>query len=68
MQSWINRRTVQTDKRAVVFAIASGLGVSVVGYYSPFMIAGSMIMAVGAGLFILFKVVTPMSMWYVIAD
>lgn len=59
---------LQTDTKAVIFAIASGVGVSVVGYYSPFMIAGSMIMAVGAGLFLLFKVDTPTSMWYVYAD
>ncbi|KAE8407334.1 putative efflux pump antibiotic resistance protein [Aspergillus pseudonomiae] len=48
----------------VIFAIASGLGVSVVGYYSPFMVAGSIIMAVGAGLFLLFKIDTPTSMWF----
>ncbi|OQE40846.1 hypothetical protein PENCOP_c005G03415 [Penicillium coprophilum] len=48
----------------VVFAIASGLGVSVLGYYTPFMITGSIIMAVGAGLFLKFKVETPMSMWF----
>ncbi|OGM45261.1 hypothetical protein ABOM_006457 [Aspergillus bombycis] len=48
----------------VIFAIASGLGVSAVGYYSPFMITGSMIMAVGAGLFLLFKIETPTSMWF----
>ncbi|KAE8360400.1 MFS transporter [Aspergillus caelatus] len=48
----------------VIFAIVSGLGVSLVGYYSPFMIAGSIIMAVGAGLFLTFKVETPTSMWF----
>ncbi|BCS17174.1 MDR family MFS transporter [Aspergillus puulaauensis] len=47
----------------VVFAIAGGLGVTAVGYYTPFMIAGSTIMAVGAGLLLLFKVDTPLSRW-----
>ena len=51
----------------MVFAIASGLSVTVVGYYTPFMIAGSMVMAIGAGLFLLFKVDIPLSMWYVAA-
>ena len=59
---------MQADTKTVIFAIASGLGVSVVGYYSPFMVAGSIIMAVGAGLFLLFKIDTPTSMWYVTAD
>lgn len=49
----------------MVFAIAGGLSVTVVGYYTPFMIAGSMIMAIGAGLLLLFKVHTPLAMWYV---
>jgi hypothetical protein len=49
---------------SVVFAIAGGLSVTLVGYYTPFMIAGSMVMAVGAGLLLLFKVDTPQSMWY----
>jgi hypothetical protein len=52
----------------VVFAIAGGLSVTVVGYYTPFMIAGSMIMAIGAGLFLLFRVDIPLSMWYVTAS
>ncbi|KAI9040793.1 MDR family MFS transporter [Aspergillus affinis] len=47
----------------VVFAIASGLSVTVVGYYTPFMIAGSMVMAIGAGLLLLFGVDIPLSMW-----
>lgn len=50
---------------AVVFAIAGGLGVTAVGYYTPFMIAGSTIMAVGAGLLLLFRVDIPLSMWCV---
>lgn len=53
---------------AVVFAIAGGLGVTAVGYYTPFMIAGSTIMAVGAGLLLLFRVDTPLSKWCVTLD
>lgn len=49
----------------VIFAIASGLGVTAVGYYTPFMIVGSITMAIGAGLLLLFTVETPLSMWYV---
>jgi hypothetical protein len=52
----------------VVFAIAGGLGVTAVGYYAPFMITGSIIMAIGAGLFLLFRTDTPLSMWYVTAQ
>ncbi|OAQ75031.1 MFS transporter [Purpureocillium lilacinum] len=37
----------------VVFAIAGGLGVTAVGYYTPFMIAGAMVLTVGAGLLML---------------
>ncbi|KAL3952424.1 hypothetical protein ACCO45_012367 [Purpureocillium lilacinum] len=47
----------------VVFAIAGGLGVTAVGYYTPFMIAGAMVLTVGAGLLMLFKVDIPISMW-----
>lgn len=52
----------------VVFAIAGGVGVTLVGYYTPFMIVGSTVMAVGAGLLLLFKVDTPSSMWYAECD
>ncbi|KAJ5388922.1 MFS transporter [Penicillium cosmopolitanum] len=47
----------------VVFAIASGLSGTVVGYYTPFMIAGSMGMAIGAGLFLLSRTNTSLAMW-----
>jgi hypothetical protein len=47
----------------VVFAIGGGVGVTAIGYYTPFMIAGSLIMAMGAGLLLLFKVDTPIAMW-----
>jgi hypothetical protein len=49
----------------VVFAILGGLSVTFVGYYTPFMIAGSIITAIGAGLFLLFRVNTSLAMWYV---
>ncbi|KAK2592137.1 hypothetical protein QQS21_010175 [Conoideocrella luteorostrata] len=47
----------------VGFAIGGGLGVTLVGYYTPFMIAGALIMSVGAGLLLLFRVDIPVSMW-----
>lgn len=53
---------------AVVFAIVSGLGVSIVGYSSQFVIPGSMIMPVCVILLLTFKVETPTSMWYVTPD
>ncbi|CAG8038715.1 unnamed protein product [Penicillium salamii] len=55
--------SLATVLSVVVFAIGSGLSVTLVGYYTPFMIAGSMVMAVGAGLLLLLKVDTPLSMW-----
>ncbi|KAJ5358290.1 efflux pump antibiotic resistance protein [Penicillium brevicompactum] len=55
--------SLATVLSVVVFAIAGGVGVTLVGYYTPFMIVGSMVMAVGAGLLLLFKVDTPSSMW-----
>ncbi|KAK9852144.1 MFS transporter [Penicillium brevicompactum] len=55
--------SLATVLSVVVFAIAGGVGVTLVGYYTPFMIVGLMVMAVGAGLLLLFKVDTPSSMW-----
>ncbi|KAJ6036332.1 MFS transporter [Penicillium herquei] len=55
--------TLPTVLSVVVFAIAGGISVTVVGYYAPFMIAGSMIMATGAGLLLLFRVHTSLAMW-----
>ncbi len=49
----------------VVFAIAGGIGVTIVGYYTPFMIVGAIVMSIGAGIFLLFLVNIPVSMWYV---
>lgn len=60
-----SRRHRRLNISAVVFAIASGLGVTVIGYYTPFMILGSTVMAIGAGLFLLFRVDSSISMWYV---
>ncbi|OAA77138.1 Major facilitator superfamily domain, general substrate transporter [Akanthomyces lecanii RCEF 1005] len=47
----------------VVFAIAGGIGVTIVGYYTPFMVIGAIVMAIGAGLLLLFRVNIPISMW-----
>ena len=52
----------------MVFAIAGGISVTVVGYYTPFMIAGSMIMTTGAGLLLLFRMHTSLAMWYVVFE
>ncbi len=34
----------------IVAVLASGAAVSAVGYYAPFMVAGTVLMSVGAGL------------------
>lgn len=47
----------------VVASIFAGPTVSVVGYYTPFLIASSAVMAVGAGLLMLFKVDTAQPIW-----
>lgn len=44
-------------------AVVAGVAVSRFGYYAPFMVAGSAIMAVGAGLLTTFHVGTPASQW-----
>ncbi|PLB54777.1 MFS transporter [Aspergillus steynii IBT 23096] len=55
--------SLPTVLSVVVFAIAGGLSVTFVGYYTPFMIVGSMVMAIGAGLLLMFRVHTPLAMW-----
>ncbi|KAJ5097754.1 MFS transporter [Penicillium angulare] len=55
--------SLPTVLSVVVFAITGGISVTIVGYYTPFMIAGSMIMAIGAGLLLLFRVHTSLAMW-----
>ncbi|KXJ92611.1 major facilitator superfamily domain-containing protein [Microdochium bolleyi] len=47
----------------VVASISSGLLISKVGYYTPFMLIGVCIMSVGAGLFLTFELDTPMPRW-----
>lgn len=47
----------------VVASMIAGPTVSVVGYYTPFLIASSVVMSVGAGLLMLFKVDTPQPTW-----
>ncbi|KAI9887005.1 MAG: MFS sugar transporter [Watsoniomyces obsoletus] len=47
----------------VILSIISGGIVTVIGYYTPFMIASSVIMAVGAGLLTTLEVDTPASKW-----
>ncbi|KAF9887398.1 hypothetical protein FE257_010253 [Aspergillus nanangensis] len=55
--------SLPTVLSVVIFAITGGASVTFVGYYTPFMIAGSIIMAIGAGLLLLLKVHTPLAMW-----
>lgn len=44
-------------------SIVSGVGITVTGYFTPFIIASSVLMAIGAGLISTFKVDTGLSMW-----
>lgn len=46
-----------------IFSIVSGIGVTVLGYYTPFMLVGAAISAVGAGLLTTFEVETGSGMW-----
>jgi len=47
----------------VLFSIASGGAVTALGYYTPFMIASSIFMSIGAGLIATFKVDSPPGHW-----
>ena len=47
----------------VIMSIISGVAITLLGYYTPFMIASSVIMAIGAGMLSTFKVGTGHSMW-----
>ncbi|KAM0342627.1 hypothetical protein ACHAPU_009356 [Fusarium lateritium] len=47
----------------VLFAMAAGAAVTVWGYYTPFMIAGSVLMAIGFGLITTFEVETSTAKW-----
>lgn len=46
-----------------VLSIVAGVGITIIGYYVPFMIAGGAIFTVGAGLLTTFDVNTPSSQW-----
>lgn len=46
-----------------IFSIFGGVGVTVIGYYTPFMFVGAALAAVGAGLLTTFEVDTGSSMW-----
>lgn len=46
-----------------IFSIMGGIGVTVIGYYTPFMIIGAAFAAVGAGLLTTFEVDTGSGMW-----
>ncbi|KAJ5325883.1 uncharacterized protein N7506_008985 [Penicillium brevicompactum] len=47
----------------VIISVLSGVLVTVCGYYTPFMIASSIIMSIGAGLLTTFKVDSGHSIW-----
>lgn len=47
----------------VLFSIVSGGAVTALGYYTPFMIASSILMSIGAGLIATFKVDSPIGHW-----
>lgn len=47
----------------VIVSIFAGISITLVGYYTPFMILSSIFMAVGVGLLSTFKVGTGHSMW-----
>ena len=47
----------------VIISIISGIAITLLGYYTPFMIGSSVLMALGAGLLSTFKVNTGHSMW-----
>ena len=47
----------------VIVSIISGIMITRIGYYTPFMILSSILMATGAGLISMFKVGTGHAMW-----
>ena len=47
----------------VVFVMASGIGATVVGYYTPFMILGGAFCIIGSALISTFEVGTGIGMW-----
>ncbi|CAJ0549775.1 Ff.00g033880.m01.CDS01 [Fusarium sp. VM40] len=47
----------------VLFAMAAGAAVTTWGYYTPFMIAGSILMAIGFGIITTFEVETSTAKW-----
>ena len=47
----------------VIVSLVTGVAITVLGYYTPFMILSSLLMAVGAGLISTFKVGTGHAMW-----
>ncbi|UNI24281.1 hypothetical protein JDV02_010039 [Purpureocillium takamizusanense] len=56
-------RILPTILALVVSSIIAGGSVSRIGYYTPFLIACSVLMAIGAGLMTTFRIDTPKSVW-----
>lgn len=46
-----------------IFSIVGGVGVTILGYYTPFMIVGAAVSAIGVGLLTTFEVDTGSAMW-----
>lgn len=47
----------------VIFSLVAGFGVARTGYYTPFMLAGSVILSIGIGLVTTWHVSTPTAIW-----
>ncbi|CAK7562239.1 MAG: hypothetical protein SEPTF4163_000074 [Sporothrix epigloea] len=56
-------RTLPLVLGMVVASISSGIAISRIGYYTPFMICGVVFMSIGAGLLTTLQVDTPSSKW-----
>ena len=50
----------------VLISIVSGISITLLGYYTPFMILSSIFMSIGVGLLSTFTANTHISKWYVI--
>jgi hypothetical protein len=48
----------------VLSSILAGILITVVGYYTPFLIGGTALMAIGAGLITTFNIDTPFGKWF----
>ncbi|WEW60271.1 hypothetical protein PRK78_005756 [Emydomyces testavorans] len=56
-------RILPTTLGTVLFSFVAGIGVSITGYYTPFMILGATLLLIGAALTTTFKVISPATQW-----